>query len=101
MPENLESVREEAFRYNNLKEIEFSNKIKEIKFNAFDDNKVEDNHKKVLVKIKGKTLADGNNFVVNPEETTKNKDDLKNVLDELNKLNLTQLRDDIKSNLKI
>ncbi|MDU5960466.1 MAG: leucine-rich repeat protein [Finegoldia magna] len=94
MPENLESVREEAFRYNNLKEIEFSNKIKEIKFNAFDDNKVEDNHKKVLVKIKGKTLADGNNFVVNPEETTKNKDDLKNVLDELNKLNLTQLRDD-------
>ena len=94
MPENLESVKEEAFRYNNLKEIEFSNKIKEIKFNAFDDNKVEDNHKKVLVKIKGKTLADGNNFVVNPEETTKNKDDLKKVLDELNKLNLTQLRDD-------
>ena len=94
MPENLESVREEAFRYNNLKEIEFSNKIKEIKFNAFDDNKVGDNYKKVLVKIKGKTLADGNNFVVNPEETTKNKDDLKKVLDELNKLDLTQLRDD-------
>ena len=94
MPENLESVKEEAFRYNNLKEIEFSNKIKEIKFNAFDDNKVEDNHKKVLVKIKGKTLADGNNFVVNPEETTKNKDDLKKVLDELNKLDLTELRDD-------
>ena len=100
MPENLESVREEAFRYNNLKEIEFSNKIKEIKFNAFDDNKVEDNHKKVLVKIKGKTLADGNNFVVNPEETTKNKDDLKNVLDELNKLNLTQLRDDTQKQFK-
>ena len=94
MPENLESVKEEAFRYNNLKEIDFSNKIKEIKFNAFDDNKVEDNYKKVLVKIKGKTLADGNNFVVNPEETTKNKDDLKKVLDELNKLDLTQLRDD-------
>ena len=100
MPENLESVREEAFRYNNLKEIEFSNKIKEIKFNAFDDNKVDDNHKKVLVKIKGKTLADGNNFVVNPEETTKNKDDLKNVLDELNKLNLTQLRDDTQKQFK-
>ena len=94
MPENLESVKEEAFRYNNLKEIDFSNKIKEIKFNAFDDNKVGDNYKKVLVKIKGKTLADGNNFVVNPEETTKNKDDLKKVLDELNKLDLTQLRDD-------
>ena len=94
MPENLESVKEEAFRYNNLKEIDFSNKIKEIKFNAFDDNKVEDNYKKVLVRIKGKTLADGNNFVVNPEETTKNKDDLKKVLDELNKLDLTQLRDD-------
>ena len=94
MPENLESVKEEAFRYNNLKEIDFSNKIKEIKFNAFDDNKVEDNYKKVLVKIKGKTLADGNNFVVNPEETTKNKDDLKKVLDELKKLDLTQLRDD-------
>ena len=94
MPENLESVKEEAFRYNNLKEIDFSNKIKEIKFNAFDDNKVEDNYKKVLVKIKGKTLADGNNFVVNPEETTKNKDDLKKILDELNKLDLTQLRDD-------
>ena len=94
LPENLESVKEEAFRYNNLKEIDFSNKIKEIKFNAFDDNKVEDNYKKVLVKIKGKTLADGNNFVVNPEETTKNKDDLKKVLDELNKLDLTQLRDD-------
>ena len=94
MPENLESVKEEAFRHNNLKEIDFSNKIKEIKFNAFDDNKVEDNYKKVLVKIKGKTLADGNNFVVNPEETTKNKDDLKKVLDELNKLDLTQLRDD-------
>ena len=94
MPENLESVKEEAFRYNNLKEIDFSNKIKEIKFNAFDDNKVEDNYKKVLVKIKGKTLADGNNFVVNPEKTTKNKDDLKKVLDELNKLDLTQLRDD-------
>ena len=100
MPENLESVKEEAFRYNNLKEIEFSNKIKEIKFNAFDDNKVEDNHKKVLVKIKGKTLADGNNFVVNPEETTKNKDDLKKVLDELNKLNLTQLRDDTQKQFK-
>ena len=94
MPENLESVKEEAFRYNNLKEIDFSNKIKEIKFNAFDDNKVGDNYKKVLVKIKGKTLADGNNFVVNPEETTKNKDDLKKVLDELNKLDLTELRDD-------
>ena len=94
LPENLESVKEEAFRYNNLKEIDFSNKIKEIKFNAFDDNKVEDNYKKVLVKIKGKTLADGNNFVVNPEKTTKNKDDLKKVLDELNKLDLTQLRDD-------
>ena len=94
MPENLESVKEEAFRHNNLKEIDFSNKIKEIKFNAFDDNKVEDNYKKVLVKIKGKTLADGNNFVVNPEETTKNKDDLKKILDELNKLDLTQLRDD-------
>ena len=94
LPENLESVKEEAFRYNNLKEIDFSNKIKEIRFNAFDDNKVEDNYKKVLVKIKGKTLADGNNFVVNPEETTKNKDDLKKVLDELNKLDLTQLRDD-------
>ena len=94
MPENLESVKEEAFRYNNLKEIDFSSKIKEIRFNAFDDNKVEDNYKKVLVKIKGKTLADGNNFVVNPEETTKNKDDLKKVLDELNKLDLTQLRDD-------
>ena len=94
MPENLESVKEEAFRYNNLKEIDFSNKIKDIRFNAFDDNKVEDNYKKVLVKIKGKTLADGNNFVVNPEETTKIKDDLKKVLDELNKLNLTQLRDD-------
>ena len=94
MPENLESVKEEAFRYNNLKEVVFSNKIKEIKFNAFDDNKVEDNYKKVLVTIKGKTLADGNNFVVNPEETTKNKDDLKKVLDELNKLNLTELRDD-------
>ena len=94
MPENLESVKEEAFRYNNLKEIDFSNKIKEIKFNAFDDNKVEDNYKKVLVKIKGKTLADGNNFVVNPEETTKNKDDLKKVLYELNKLNLIELRDD-------
>ena len=94
LPENLESVKEEAFRYNNLKEIDFSNKIKEIRFNAFDDNKVEDNYKKVLVRIKGKTLADGNNFVVNPEETTKNKDDLKKVLDELNKLNLTQLRDD-------
>ncbi|MEQ3281316.1 leucine-rich repeat protein [Finegoldia magna] len=100
MPENLESVKEEAFRYNNLKEIEFSNKIKEIKFNAFDDNKVEDNYKKVLVKIKGKTLADGNNFVVNPEETTKNKDDLKKVLDELNKLNLTQLRDDTQKQFK-
>ena len=96
MPENLESVKEEAFRYNNLKEIDFSNKIKEIRFNAFDDNKVEDNYKKVLVRIKGKTLADGNNFVVNPEETTKNKDDLKKVLDELNKLDLTQLRDDTK-----
>ena len=94
MPENLESVREEAFRYNNLKEIDFSNNIKEIRFNAFDDNKVEDNYKKVLVRIKGKTLADGNNFVVNPEETTKNKDDLKKVLDELNKLDLTELRDD-------
>ena len=94
MPENLESVKEEAFRYNNLKEIDFSNKIKEIRFNAFDDNKVEDNYKKVLVRIKGKTLADGNNFVVNPEETTKNKDDLKKVLDELNKLNLIELRDD-------
>ena len=94
MPGNLESVREEAFRYNNLKEIDFSDKIKEIRFNAFDDNKVEDNYKKVLVRIKGKTLADGNNFVVNPEETTKNKDDLKKVLDELNKLNLTELRDD-------
>ena len=94
LPENLESVKEEAFRYNNLKEIDFSNKIKEIRFNAFDDNKVEDNYKKVLVRIKGKTLADGNNFVVNPEETTKNKDDLKKVLDELNKLNLIELRDD-------
>ena len=94
MPGNLESVREEAFRYNNLKEIDFSDKIKEIRFNAFDDNKVEDNYKKVLVRIKGKTLADGNNFVVNPEETTKNKDDLKKFLDELNKLNLTELRDD-------
>ena len=94
MPENLESVKEEAFRYNNLKEIDFSNKIKEIRFNAFDDNKVEDNYKKVLVRIKGKTLAEGNNFVVNPEETTKNKDDLKKVLDELNKLDLTELRDD-------
>ncbi len=94
LPENLESVKEEAFRYNNLKEIDFSNKIKEIRFNAFDDNKVDDNYKKVLVRIKGKTLADGNNFVVNPEETTKNKDDLKKVLDELNKLDLTQLRDD-------
>ena len=94
MPENLESVKEEAFRYNNLKEIDFSNNIKEIRFNAFDDNKVEDNYKKVLVRIKGKTLADGNNFVVNPEETTKNKDDLKKVLDELNKLDLTELRDD-------
>ena len=94
MPENLESVKEEAFRYNNLKEIDFSNKIKEIRFNAFDDNKVEDNYKKVLVRIKGKTIADGNNFVVNPEETTKNKDDLKKVLDELNKLDLTELRDD-------
>ncbi|WP_294684523.1 leucine-rich repeat protein [uncultured Finegoldia sp.] len=100
MPENLESVKEEAFRYNNLKEIDFSNKIKEIRFNAFDDNKVEDNYKKVLVKIKGKTLADGNNFVVNPEETTKNKDDLKKVLDELNKLNLTQLRDDTQKQFK-
>ncbi|MDU2218950.1 leucine-rich repeat protein [Finegoldia magna] len=94
LPENLESVKEEAFRYNNLKEIDFSNKIKEIRFNAFDDNKVEDNYKKVLVRIKGKTLADGNNFVVNPEETTKNKDDLKKVLDELNKLDLIELRDD-------
>ena len=94
LPENLESVKEEAFRYNNLKEIDFSNKIKEIRFNTFDDNKVEDNYKKVLVRIKGKTLADGNNFVVNPEETTKNKDDLKKVLDELNKLNLIELRDD-------
>ena len=94
LPENLESVKEEAFRYNNLKEIDFSNKIKEIRFNAFDDNKVEDNYKKVLVRIKGKTLADGNNFVVNPEEITKNKDDLKKVLDELNKLNLIELRDD-------
>ena len=94
MPENLESVKEEAFRYNNLKEIDFSNNIKEIRFNAFDDNKVEDNYKKVLVRIKGKTIADGNNFVVNPEETTKNKDDLKKVLDELNKLDLTELRDD-------
>ncbi len=94
MPENLESVKEEAFRYNNLKEIDFSNKIKDIRFNAFDDNKVEDNYKKVLVRIKGKTLAYGNNFVVNPEETTKNKDDLKKVLDELNKLNLIELRDD-------
>ena len=94
MPGNLESVKEEAFRYNNLKEIDFSDKIKEIRFNAFDDNKVEDNYKKVLVRIKGKILADGNNFVVNPEETTKNKDDLKKVLDELNKLNLTELRDD-------
>ena len=100
MPENLESVKEEAFRYNNLKEIDFSNKIKEIKFNAFDDNKVGDNYKKVLVKIKGKTLADGNNFVVNPEETTKNKDDLKKVLDELNKLDLTQLRDDTQKQFK-
>ena len=94
LPENLESVKEEAFRYNNLKEIDFSSKIKEIRFNAFDDNKVEDNYKKVLVRIKGKTLADGNNFVVNPEETTKNKDDLKKVLYELNKLNLIELRDD-------
>ena len=100
MPENLESVKEEAFRYNNLKEIDFSNKIKEIKFNAFDDNKVENNYKKVLVKIKGKTLADGNNFVVNPEETAKNKDDLKKVLDELNKLDLTQLRDDTQKQFK-
>ena len=100
MPENLESVKEEAFRYNNLKEIDFSNKIKEIRFNAFDDNKVDDNYKKVLVRIKGKTLADGNNFVVNPEETTKNKDDLKKVLDELNKLDLTQLRDDTQKQFK-
>ena len=100
LPENLESVREEAFRYNNLKEVVFSNKIKEIRFNAFDDNKVEDNYKKVLVRIKGKTLADGNNFVVNPEETTKNKDDLKKVLGELNKLDLTALRDDTQKQFK-
>ena len=96
LPDNLETVREEAFRYNNLKEVDFSNNIKEIRFNSFDDNKVEDNYKKVLVRIKGKTIADGNNFVVNPEETTKNKDDLKKVLDELNKLDLKQLRDDTK-----
>ena len=100
LPENLESVREEAFRYNNLKEVVFSNKIKEIRFNAFDDNKVEDNYKKVLVRIKGKTLADGNNFVVNPEETTNNKDDLKKLLDELNKLDLTELRDDTQKQFK-
>ncbi|MDU2132478.1 MAG: leucine-rich repeat domain-containing protein, partial [Finegoldia magna] len=100
LPENLESVSEEAFRYNNLKEVVFSNKIKEIRFNAFDDNKVEDNYKKVLVRIKGKTLADGNNFVVNPEETTNNKDDLKKVLDELNKLDLTELRDDTQKQFK-
>ncbi|MCA5586988.1 leucine-rich repeat protein [Finegoldia magna] len=100
LPENLESVREEAFRYNNLKEVVFSNKIKEIRFNAFDDNKVEDNYKKVLVRIKGKTLADGNNFVVNPEETTNNKDDLKKVLGELNKLDLTALRDDTQKQFK-
>ncbi|WP_392435076.1 leucine-rich repeat protein [Finegoldia magna] len=100
LPENLESVREEAFRYNNLKEVVFSNKIKEIRFNAFDDNKVEDNYKKVLVRIKGKTLADGNNFVVNPEEITKNKDDLKKLLDELNKLDLTELRDDTQKQFK-
>ena len=100
LPENLESVREEAFRYNNLKEVVFSNKIKEIRFNAFDDNKVEDNYKKVLVRIKGKTLADGNNFVVNPEEITKNKDDLKKLLDELNKLDLTALRDDTQKQFK-
>ena len=94
LPQNLEGVEEEAFRYNDLNEVEFSDKIKEIKFNAFDDNKADNIYKKVLVKIKNKTLADGENFVVNPEQITKSKDDLKKVLDELNKLDLTILRQD-------
>lgn len=98
-PQSIEEIREEAFRKNSLQKLNLPNSVKKIAFNAFDENKGDEAFKKVIIELSGKNLnniPDGENFIVNLNEFTKDKTDIENTLKRIEDLNLDSLQDDTK-----
>lgn len=98
-PQSIEKIREEAFRKNNLQKLTLPNTVKKIAFNAFDENKGDEALKKVIVELSGENInkiPDGENFIVNLNEFTKDKSDIEKTLKRIEELNLDSLQDDTK-----
>lgn len=97
VPEGLTTIREEAFHMNQLREAQLPETVSYIGFNAFDSNPGSQNaHGKVLISISGgnkHNVADGTNFSVNAEQLADNRDDLKLLVEKLQSLSYSELRD--------
>lgn len=100
LPENLEEISEEAFKINQLKNLSLPKSVKRIAFNAFDQN----GDSKVEVEVvDGKNInkiPDGTNFIVNKNEKANSKEEIENIISEIEKMDLSKLREETKKHFE-
>ncbi|EFR43576.1 leucine-rich repeat adhesin HupY/LrrG [Streptococcus pseudoporcinus] len=103
LPPALQSIREEAFKKNHLKELNASSTLSYIAFNAFDENTGDDHFdKKVVVKTVNNShdLADGDQFVVDPMKLAKTTTDIADILKRIAHLPYQELRQTTQTQFK-
>lgn len=91
LPKDLKEIREEAFTKNKLKDISLPKTVTHIAFNSFTENP----DKVVINTFEGKNynkLPDGEGHVLDPNNITKDSEDLKKVIEEIKTLDKTALR---------
>lgn len=102
LPSSLEEISAESFYNNKIETLDISNNLKAIMFNAFDSN--DGSAKTVIVNtLENKNvnnIADGNNFKVDPNVLATNRTDLSSIVEEVKKLDKSELRETTKEQFK-
>ncbi|EGJ27972.1 leucine-rich repeat adhesin HupY/LrrG [Streptococcus porcinus] len=103
LPPALQSIREEAFKKNHLKELNASSTLSYVAFNALDENDGDDYFgKKVVVKTVDNShpLADGDHFIVDPTKLSKTTTDIEKILKRIDQLPYQELRQTTQNQFK-
>lgn len=99
LPENLMEISEEAFKHNNLQKVSLPKAVNRIAFNAFDENEnVVD--VEVVDGVNINKIPDGDNFIVNKDEMASNRTEIEEIINKINALDLTMLRDATKKHFE-
>lgn len=101
LPSSLTHIEAEAFRSNKLTKVDAPKTLQEIVFNAFDDNPgMEEYHNRVLIDLPDDmmehTLADGDNFVIEPRIVAPQDGKVSKMIAELEQVGTEDLRPETK-----